>query len=350
MALAWTVAGLCLAWVAFAHVGYPVAVWLLHRVSPRPVRRADVSEPVTVVIAVYNGEGELRAKLENTLALSYDGPVEILVASDASTDGTDAIAREFADRGVRLVRRDERGGKEAAQGLAIRHAKGRPAGLHRRLVAARARGARERRAALRRPERRLRQQRGRGHDRGRRGRLRALRDVAPPAGERDHHAGGPVGLVLRGAARALRSLAVGPGQRFPHRARGRAPRTARRERARGARVLHGRRRGRRRVDAQGADGAQGAGGADRVPRSAEPAVRPGGVLGLGGTSWRASRRRWRWRCCWASACRSRRAVRSGPRCSACRSWATSAVPSRWRGRSVREHCRCRCDWPASSCW
>ena len=45
----------------------------------------------------------------------------ILVVSDASTDRTDEIVRGYADRGVRLVRLPERGGKTVAENVAGQH-------------------------------------------------------------------------------------------------------------------------------------------------------------------------------------------------------------------------------------
>ena len=50
--------------------------------------------------------------------------LEIIVASDCSSDRTDEIAREFAPRGVRLHRQAERLGKTAAQNAAIALAQG----------------------------------------------------------------------------------------------------------------------------------------------------------------------------------------------------------------------------------
>jgi cellulose synthase/poly-beta-1,6-N-acetylglucosamine synthase-like glycosyltransferase len=122
--LAWTVIALAGGWVAFAYVGYPLVLALLARVSPRPVAAGDVAPSLSVVVAVHNGAHALKAKLERTLALEYPRPLEVIVASDGSTDGTDDVAREFAARGVRLVRNERREGKEAAQALGIQHASG----------------------------------------------------------------------------------------------------------------------------------------------------------------------------------------------------------------------------------
>lgn len=116
--------GVGLAWVGFAYVGYPLALALLARFSPRPVAKADIAPPLSIVIAVYNGERALEQKLESTLALEYPGSREILVASDGSTDATNAIAARFAARGVELVALDARRGKESAQAAAIAKARG----------------------------------------------------------------------------------------------------------------------------------------------------------------------------------------------------------------------------------
>ena len=120
----WALIVLCASWVAFTYVGYPAILMLLARVSPRPTHAADFSPPMSLIIAVHNGEATLERKLDATLALEYGGSVEIIVASDGSTDGTHEIAASFAERGVRLVQLDARRGKEAAQAAAIATATG----------------------------------------------------------------------------------------------------------------------------------------------------------------------------------------------------------------------------------
>ncbi|HEM46977.1 MAG TPA: glycosyltransferase, partial [Alphaproteobacteria bacterium] len=114
----------CAFWVAFTYVLYPLVLAVMCRLSPRPVQRGDICPPISVVIAVHNGESELPAKLAGTRALAYDGPMEIVVASDDSTDRTDEIARSTGDPRVRLVRNTGTRGKEAAQARAIEVATG----------------------------------------------------------------------------------------------------------------------------------------------------------------------------------------------------------------------------------
>ena len=111
--------------LAYTYAGYPALVFLLSRVFARPVRRADITPNVSVIIAAYNEERDIARKIENTLALDYPREkLEIIVASDCSTDGTDEIVRGYADRGVMLHRRPERIGKSVAQNHAMRFSKG----------------------------------------------------------------------------------------------------------------------------------------------------------------------------------------------------------------------------------
>jgi hypothetical protein len=78
---------------------------------------------VSLVIACRNEEKRIERKLLNALAICYAN-LEILVASDASDDQSDAIVQRFGSRGVRLVRSAERRGKEHAQRLAVEQATG----------------------------------------------------------------------------------------------------------------------------------------------------------------------------------------------------------------------------------
>src|ERR1700694_5050873 len=105
--------------LSYTYAGYPLLLLIMSRLRPREVRRADFTPAVTMIVTAYNEERDLAAKLENTLTLDYPRELlEIIVASDCSTDRTDEIARAFAERGVRLVRQSQRLGKTAAQNMA----------------------------------------------------------------------------------------------------------------------------------------------------------------------------------------------------------------------------------------
>ena len=113
-----------LAALAWTHLGYPLAVAALARLRPRPPRRAAILPAVTLVVPAHNEEDVIERKLENVLALDYPGDrLEIVVASDDSSDATHDIVARFEPRGVRLIR-CERGGKVAAQDRAVRETSG----------------------------------------------------------------------------------------------------------------------------------------------------------------------------------------------------------------------------------
>jgi glycosyltransferase involved in cell wall biosynthesis len=109
-----------IAFVAYAYAGYPVLLGLLAILRERRWSRGPIEPTVSLILAVHNEEQRIREKLENTLLQDYPRDrLEILVASDGSTDGTDAIVREFQGRGIRLVRTPGREGKEGAQKRAV---------------------------------------------------------------------------------------------------------------------------------------------------------------------------------------------------------------------------------------
>jgi cellulose synthase/poly-beta-1,6-N-acetylglucosamine synthase-like glycosyltransferase len=111
--------------VVYTYVGYPILLKFLVARRPRDVVQKDVTPTVTIVIAARNEADKIRQKLEHTLALAYPRErLQIVVASDASDDGTDAIVAEYAARGVELVRAPQRNGKEYVQALAVAAARG----------------------------------------------------------------------------------------------------------------------------------------------------------------------------------------------------------------------------------
>ena len=109
---------------AWTYVLFPACLWLRARLSPHPHRTGDATPTVSLVICAYNEAKSLGARLENALALDYPSDrLEIVVASDGSTDGTNAIAGGFASRGVRLLALP-RQGKIPALNAAVASARG----------------------------------------------------------------------------------------------------------------------------------------------------------------------------------------------------------------------------------
>lgn len=80
---------------------------------------------VTLLISAYNEESVIEAKILNSLSLEYPKDIlEIIVISDASTDGTDEIAGRYEKQGIRLLRYGGRQGKTACLNNAVQRAQG----------------------------------------------------------------------------------------------------------------------------------------------------------------------------------------------------------------------------------
>ena len=113
-----------LATIAYAYFGYALALFLYVKARPRPVRRAAYTPTVSIVMAARNEERNLRAKLANLQALDYPRELlQVVVASDGSTDGTAAILREYAPAVVPVVL-EQSGGKAVALNAAVRQCTG----------------------------------------------------------------------------------------------------------------------------------------------------------------------------------------------------------------------------------
>lgn len=110
--------------IVFATVGYPIALVLAGALVRRQRVIDDAQPDVSLIIAAHNEEKCIARKLENALALDYPRErLEIIVASDGSTDQTAEITRSFAHRGV-VLRSFPRVGKTGIQNQTVRTAKG----------------------------------------------------------------------------------------------------------------------------------------------------------------------------------------------------------------------------------
>jgi glycosyltransferase involved in cell wall biosynthesis len=99
--------------LAWTHAGYPAAAAVAARLRPKRIRTAEITPRVTVIVPAHDEEAVIGRRLENLLALDYPpDKLEIVVASDASEDATDAIVAQVASTTpcVRLLRHP-RGGK-----------------------------------------------------------------------------------------------------------------------------------------------------------------------------------------------------------------------------------------------
>ena len=111
--------------IIYTYFGYPIVTFLLSLFIHNPVDQKDIDPKVTFLITAYNEEKNIGKKLENTLSLDYPrDKLEVIVASDGSTDRTDEIVKTFEDRGVYLHRVEGRVGKTETQNKAVVVSKG----------------------------------------------------------------------------------------------------------------------------------------------------------------------------------------------------------------------------------
>lgn len=111
--------------IAYTYFGYPLFLKILSLFRNKAVHKAHITPFVTFIITAHNEQERITGKLENALSLDYPkDKLQIIVASDSSTDDTDNIVKTFESKGITLVRSSERRGKEYAQKLAVARAKG----------------------------------------------------------------------------------------------------------------------------------------------------------------------------------------------------------------------------------
>src|SRR5690606_674819 len=92
--------------------------------SPQVPPGTRGTPPVTVLMAVHNGERFLREAIESTLGQKF-GAFEFLSVDDGSTDATRAIIDSYADPRIRVVANERNLGLSASLNRGIRVARGR---------------------------------------------------------------------------------------------------------------------------------------------------------------------------------------------------------------------------------
>lgn len=117
----------CLFVGLYPYVGYPLCIALLKVVRPRPVRSREIAPTVTVVISAHNEVAHIAATVRNKLQQDYPAALlDVMVVSDASTDGTDEALRRLAVQEPRLsfLRQEPRSGKTSALNGLVARARG----------------------------------------------------------------------------------------------------------------------------------------------------------------------------------------------------------------------------------
>jgi cellulose synthase/poly-beta-1,6-N-acetylglucosamine synthase-like glycosyltransferase len=111
----------CVAVPAYAYAGYPVLIRCIGALRARPVHKAAICPPLSIIIAAHNEAAALPRKLDSLFEQYYPlENLEVIIASDGSTDGTGRVADAYAQRGIQMVTLDlERGGKARALNRAV---------------------------------------------------------------------------------------------------------------------------------------------------------------------------------------------------------------------------------------
>ena len=111
--------------ILYAYFGYPLSLVLIGIFRRKDVKKKPVEPLVTLIITAYNEEKRIEGKITNTLQLDYPREnLEIIVASDGSTDGTNEIVKRYERDGIKLLAFETRRGKEFAQKDAVSTARG----------------------------------------------------------------------------------------------------------------------------------------------------------------------------------------------------------------------------------
>jgi cellulose synthase/poly-beta-1,6-N-acetylglucosamine synthase-like glycosyltransferase len=113
----------CVGSIFYAHLGYPLVLWVLVHLRRRTAMEPATGVPfVSLIVAAYDEEDVIAAKVANARALDYPRErLELIVASDGSGDATAERARAA---GADLVLDLPRAGKLAAQNAAAERAGG----------------------------------------------------------------------------------------------------------------------------------------------------------------------------------------------------------------------------------
>jgi cellulose synthase/poly-beta-1,6-N-acetylglucosamine synthase-like glycosyltransferase len=111
--------------LGYTYLGYPLLIWMWSRLRPRPARSGQVEPRVTLLVVTYNEAERISRRLANLLALDYPRDrLQIVLASDGSTDGTAERAARHARGRAETVHYETRRGKTAVLNAMVPTARG----------------------------------------------------------------------------------------------------------------------------------------------------------------------------------------------------------------------------------
>jgi cellulose synthase/poly-beta-1,6-N-acetylglucosamine synthase-like glycosyltransferase len=111
--------------IFYSYFGYPLSLYIISLLKEKYHDKKTIYPIVSIIITAFNEKERILEKIENTLSIIYPkNKIEIIIASDGSTDGTNEIISSYAAKGIDLLPLPFRGGKESAQKEAVRQSKG----------------------------------------------------------------------------------------------------------------------------------------------------------------------------------------------------------------------------------
>lgn len=111
--------------IAYTYFGYPLILSFIAYFRKKEIKKEDIYPFVSIVIAAHNEAMSIRNKIEDTINLDYPREkLEIIVASDNSTDRTNEIVNNYSNSLVKLIAFSERKGKTFVQNETAKIAKG----------------------------------------------------------------------------------------------------------------------------------------------------------------------------------------------------------------------------------
>lgn len=108
---------LCCALILYTYVGYAGILALLGKIQQwQPARQAGYRQPVSILVAAYNEECRIGARVDELVALIKGSALEgeVIVVSDGSTDATALVANAGGHGNVQVLEMPQRSGKAAA--------------------------------------------------------------------------------------------------------------------------------------------------------------------------------------------------------------------------------------------
>ncbi|UCG50395.1 MAG: glycosyltransferase family 2 protein [Candidatus Latescibacterota bacterium] len=110
--------------IVYTYAVYPLIVYVWGTVFPKKVQTRYEFVPVSIVLAVRNGEEHIESRLQDLMSQDYPAElVDIIIVSNGSTDKTVEIAKSIRDPRVRVIEIEEPVGKAGAINVGVGSAK-----------------------------------------------------------------------------------------------------------------------------------------------------------------------------------------------------------------------------------